>query len=241
MWQIYSLISLLFGAMEETIDKATMVSSKTISHLNAAWIRNTISFLISIVVAIIINRALPTVFVSLPIIVLGVLYGISAITYTVLLKQVEITASSIMQSFVPLVFLPIDLFVFNYHLLPRQIIGIIVLVVGGLVFFYRKKTDTQSINKKQIFLLISIFLFDAFLIGFEGYLFKDYFENLNLSETDFLVNVWGVMFLFLTALLILRSLYKRKIPTIHLHKKYIKGSFFSKITDYGNSFRLVKC
>ena len=240
MWQLYCSISLLFGAMEETIDKATMVGSKTISHLNAAWIRNAISFSISIVVAIIVNRSFPTIFISLPIIALGVLYGISAITYTILLKQVEITASSIMTSFVPLVFLPIDLFVFNYHLLPRQIIGIIILVIGGLVFFYRKRTDTSPIIKKQFFLLVSVFLFDTLLIGFESYLFKDYFANLNLSETDFLVNMWGVMFLFLTVLLILWSLYKKTIPAIHLHKKYIQGSFFSKITDYGNSFFALK-
>lgn len=240
MWQIYSLISLFFGATEETIDKATMVGSKTIDLLDAAWIRNTISFAISIVVAILINRTFPVIFISLPIIILGILYGISAITYTVLLKQVEITASSIMTSFIPLVFLPIDLFILNTDFLLRQVIGIIVLVIGGIIFFYRKKSATTSITNKKIFILISIFLFDALLIGFEGYLFKDYFTNLHLSETNFLVNMWGVMFLFLTALVIGTALYKRALPSIHLHKKYMQGSFFSKISDYGNSFFALK-
>ena len=242
MWQIYSLISLFFGATEETIDKATMISSKTIDLLDATWIRNAISFAISIVAAILIGGAFPVVFISFPIVILGILYGISAITYTVLLKQVEITASSITTSFIPLVFLPIDLFILNTDFLLRQIIGIIVLVIGGVIFFYRKRSNTASITNKKILILILIFifLFDALLIGFESYLFKDYFANLHLSETNFLVNMWGVMFLFLTASVISVSLYKRALPSIHLHKKYVQGSFFSKITDYGNSFFALK-
>ncbi len=240
MWQFYSFISLFFGATEETIDKATMVGSKTIDLLSAAWIRNAISFGISVVVVMVISRAFPVMFISFPITILGVLYGISAITYTVLLKQVEITASSIMTSFIPLVFLPIDLFILDTHFLLRQIIGIIILVIGGVVFFYRGKNNNSAITKKQIFVLISIFLFDALVIGFESYLFKDYFTNLHLSEINFLVNMWGVMFLFLTALIIGMFLYKRTLPSIHLHKKYIQGSFFSKLADYGNSFFFLR-
>ena len=240
MWQLYSLVSLLFGTVEETIDKATMVSSKTIGLLSAAWIRNAISFGISIIVVMVINGAFPVMFISFPIIILGILYGISAITYTVLLKQVEITASSIMTSFIPLVFLPIDIFILDTHFLLRQVLGIILLVVGGIVFFYRGQNNASIITKKQMLILVSVFLFDALVIGFESYLFKDYFTNLHLSEIDFLVNMWGVMFLFLTALIIGTSLYKRALPSIHLHKKYIQGSFFSKLADYGNSFFFLR-
>lgn len=240
MWQLYVLLSLLFGATEEVVDKATMVSNKTIDHLKAAWIRNTISFLISVVVVLVIRRALPVLVFSAPIFYLGSLYGIGAITYTILLKRVEITSSSIMASFIPLIFLPIDLFILHADFLWRQIVGIIVLVVGGIVFFYRKEDRTRSITKKEMFLLISIFLFDAFLIGFESYLFKDYFTNLHLSEMDFLVNMWGVMFLFLTALVVIRSIYRRKLPVIRLHNNYIRGSFLSKVADYGNSFFFLR-
>jgi drug/metabolite transporter (DMT)-like permease len=240
MWQLYSFLSLFSGAAEETIDKAAMIGSKEISHLNAAWIRNAISFGISFLAAILIGHTLPALIISAPIIILGVLYGIMAITYTVLLKQVEITASSIMASFVPLVFLPIDLFILNHHFLSRQIIGVIILVLGGAIFFYRGRNNKSAITKKQIILIIAIFLFDTLVVGFESYLFKDYFTNLHLSETNFLVNMWGVMFVFLTVLVIGFSLYKKKIPTIHLHKKYIQGSFFSKLADYGSSFCFLK-
>lgn len=231
---------MFFAATEETIDKATMVGSKTIDLLSAAWIRNSLSFGISFLVAITMSGgAFPTIIISAPIIFLGVLYGINAITYTFLLKKVEITTSSIMESFIPLVFLPIDLFIFGSHFFPRQIAGIFILVIGGIIFFYRKKTNA-ALTKKQISTLLSIFLFDALLIGSESYLFKDYFTNLHLSEMDFLVNVWGVMFLFLTILVLLRYLYTRKIPSIKMHKKYILGSLSSKILDYGGSFFFLK-
>lgn len=240
MWQLYSLVSLFFGAAEETIDKATMVGSKSIDLLHAAWIRNTISFGISIIVVVLVSGSLPQIVMSTPIILLGVLYGVNAIAYTILLKQVEITASSIIESFIPLVFLPIDLFILGVNFLPRQAVGVILLVVGGVIFFYRKKEISARITKKQAVVLAGIFLFDALVIGFESYLFKDYFETLHLSEMNFLVNMWGVMFLFLTILLALASLRKRTLPKIHLHKKYIKGSFFSKTADYAYSFFFLK-
>ena len=239
MWQLYSLVALFFGATEEVIDKATMVESKAIGLLAAAWIRNTIAFAISIVAAILIGGTLPNIIISLPIVTLGVLYGIGAITYTLVLKQVEITASSIMTSFIPLVFLPIDLFILDTHLFPLQIAGIFVLVLGAVIFFYRGK-HTVSITKKQMLMLVLIFLFDALLIGFESYLFKDYFITLHLSETDFLVSMWGSMFLFLTLLVVGQALYKRKLPIMQLHTRYMRGSFFSKVTDYGNSFFFLK-
>lgn len=239
MWQLYSSIGLLFGAAEETIDKATMVGSKTIDLLSAAWIRNTISFGVSIVAIVVVTGTSPQVVFSLPIIFFGILNGMSAITYTILLKKVEITASSIMTSFIPLFFLPIDLFIFDAHFLPRQVFGIVILVTGGIIFFYRKASGTP-ITRKQMVTLISIFLFDALLIGFESYLFKDYFVSLHLSEMSFLVNIFGATFLFLTILVSLRCLYVGKMPAMRIYKKYMRGSLFSKILDYGNSFFFLK-
>ena len=239
MWQISSLIGLFFGAAEEVIDKATMVSGKSIDILSAAWIRNTIAFGISLVAVIVVNGALPMVLLSPPIVLLGVLYGIGALTYTIVLKQVEITASSIMTSFIPLVFLPIDLYILDANLLPRQIFGIMVLILGGVIFFYRKQMHS-SLSKKELALLVSIFLFDALLIGSESYLFKDYFVSLHLSEMDFLVNMWGAMFLFLTLLMAIRAMYTGSMPILMRHVGYMKGSFFPKLADYGNSFFFLK-
>ncbi len=239
MWQIYSLAALLFGATEETIDKATMVGSNAIDLLSAAWIRNSISFLISFTVVTVAVGAFPTMTLSVPFVLLGILNGIGAITYTILLKNVEITASSILESFIPLVFLPIDLFIFGAELLPRQIAGILVLILGGCIFFYRKRVNA-ALTKRQVVTLVSIFFFDALLIGFESYLFKDYFENLHLSEMDFLVNMWGVTFLFLSCLMLVRSVYTRTVPSMAVHKSYVFGSLFSKSLDYGYSFFFLR-
>ncbi len=239
MWQIYSLAALLFGATEETIDKATMVGSNAIDLLSAAWIRNSISFLISFTVVTVAVGAFPTMTLSVPFVLLGILNGIGAITYTILLKNVEITASSILESFIPLLFLPIDLFIFGAELLPRQIAGILVLILGGCIFFYRKRVNA-ALTKRQVVTLVSIFFFDALLIGFESYLFKDYFENLHLSEMDFLVNMWGVTFLFLSCLMLVRSVYTRTVPSMAVHKSYVFGSLFSKSLDYGYSFFFLR-
>ncbi len=239
MWQLSSLIALCFSATSEVIDKAVMVGSKSIPLLLAAWIRNAIAFLISLFVIVVVDGSFPTILLSMPIILLGTLYGLAALTYTIVLKQVEVTASSIMTSFIPIVFLPIDLVILRTDLLPRQITGILILIIGGLLFFYRKRMGS-ALSRKQIVILVAIFLFDALLVGFESYLFKDYFASLRFTEMGFLVNVWGVIFLFLSTLMMLQMIYERRIPALKPHVRYMKGSFYSKLAEYGNSFFFLK-
>jgi uncharacterized membrane protein len=241
MWQLYSFGAILFETLEETIDKATMVGHKSIDLLSATWIRNLIFLVITIIGAFVIDRGAPTILLSEPIIFLGILYAINAIFYSVLLKQIEITASSVLEKFIPLIFLPIDIFIIGNGFFSRQILGIFILVFGGFVFFSRRKNSTFRFSRNQIYLMICVFLFDAILFGFESYLFKDLFKRINLSETSFLVSVWGITLIFLTILLLIKSLIEKKSKlNSQILMRYSRGTMMSKLADFGNSFFLLK-
>jgi drug/metabolite transporter (DMT)-like permease len=238
MWQIYSFGSLFSAALEETIDKANIVKNKTIGNLNATWIRNVLFLIISILGGILIEKKIPTLTLSFSIIFLGIFYGISAIFYTFLLKKIEVTSSSLMSNFLPLLFLPIDIFILNKNFNISTILGIFLLVTGGLIFFAKKGIFG---NKKQKMLIFGIFIFDAILYGSEMYIFQNSYTNLKISETSFLVSVWSMAVFFLTCVIIFGNIFfkKQKLNTSTL-LKYTYISIPAKVADFGNSFFFLK-
>ncbi len=239
MWQLFSFSSLFCKTLEEAIDKATLVKYKSIDSYSSTWIRNFIFLFLSILSTILISQKLPVIVITIPIIILGVFYAINSILYTVLLKEIEITSSSIMSTFTPLIFLPIDIFIVGKKLIPRQIFGILILVIGGIVFFKRSKINAQF-TKKKILMVIGIFLFSVTLQGFESYLFQSLFIHKNLSEANFLVSLWSVVFLFLTIFILCRCLISHQRPNVKMLMNYSGGSLLSKVADYGNSFFFFK-
>lgn len=241
MWQIFCIGSLLCGTLDETIDKAVMVGNKSIGLLNATWIRNIIFLLITILGSVVINKELPSFIFSVPIIILGILYAVNSIFYTLVLKHVEISAYSIISNLLPLIFLPIDIAIIGKSFLFRQILGIVLLVMGGIIFFYRGRVSSHSFSKKQIWIIILIFIFDALLFGSESYLFKNLFNKIQLSESSFLVNVWSVTLMFLSAIVIIRNFFHREPrSSVRSVIKYTQGSILSKIADFGDSFLFLK-
>ncbi len=213
-----------------------MVAAKSIGLINATWIRNVIALVISFIAAILLQQSLPVVIFSFPIVLFGILYAIQALTYSVFLRYVEITTSSILSSLIPLVFLPIDLYILHAYFLPRQIIGIAILIIGGIIFFAKRNIASISPTKRHISIFLGIILFNVITYGFEAYLFKDYFESGQLSTADFLVSVSTVAFVCLTLVFIGKLLHSRKRFSLQQHAAYIKGSITAKLADYGNSF-----
>jgi drug/metabolite transporter (DMT)-like permease len=162
----------------------------------------------------------------------------SAIFYTFLLKKIEITSSSLMSNFLPLLFLPIDIFILDRNLNLSTILGILILVLGGIIFFAKKGIFG---NKKQRMLVFGIFIFDALLYGSEMYIFQNSSTHLNISETSFLVSVWSMAVLFLTCVIIFSHLcLKVEKPNIPTLLTYTYLSIPAKVADFGNSFFFLR-
>ena len=232
MWQIFSLLSVLSNAIEETVDKAAIVGNKAVDTIGATWVRNAISVVIAFLGGWLIERHFPHLFLSLPIIILGVLYAIQAILYTTILRHIEITASSLITNFIPIVFLPIDILIVGAPFLPRQIVGVFLLVAGGVIFFLKHERFT----KQHLQLLTGVFVFDVIIYGLESYSFKSLFVTNALSATDFLWSMWSVMLFVLSMVFIGMIIYQKALPSLAHYSSYIQRSLVSKTADYTGSF-----
>src|SRR6185436_16904751 len=144
----------------------------------AALIRNVIVFMIAIVVAVIFQHSFPAIVLSPLLVWWGLVYSIQAISYTWLLKHVEMTAASVTFALLPLIFLPIDIFIRHEPISTLQIFGIFVLVAGGIIFFARKYQNTKLSLKRYALMMLGVLAFHAVVFGSEGYIFKSvYAEN----------------------------------------------------------------
>lgn len=232
MWQFFSFLSVLSGTVEETIDKATMVSSKAVDIVGASWFRNTALLVVTFFGGWLIESRMPSFVWTMPILVLGILYAVQALFYTGLLRHVEITTSSLMDTLIPLVFLPIDIFVIGVPFLPRQVVGIVALVVGGIIFFWKR----ENITRAHVQLIIVAFIFDLLIYGLESYSFQALFGSDSTSAVDFLWSMWSVMVVMLSVMFASVCAYQNTLPKISHYKKYLRGSFMAKTADYTGSF-----
>ena len=236
MWQLYSLCAIVSNTLEETIDKATMLRSSTLDTVAAAWLRNIVVFGIAILAATLLQHSFPPIIASFAIALWGFLYAVQAISYTFILKHVELTAASVTIGLLPLVFLPIDLFVTHAPISVMQIAGIIVLVAGGIVFFLRRDMREKLLTRSFLFMLLSLLTFDALIFGSESYIFKGYFAREGLMPASFLVSGMLYMCIFLTIFLAVHALRMRGNISLLGAWRYTRGSMLAKCADYGNIF-----
>lgn len=232
MWQIFSLLSIVSSAVEVVVDKAVMVRGKTVDIIGATWFRNLILVGVTFLGGWLFEGHIPHIFLSVPIILLGLLYAGQALLYTTALRHIEITASSLVENFIPLVFLPIDIFIIGAPFLPRQIAGVIAMVAGGVLFFFKHK----GITKRHIQFVAGIFLFDALVFGLEGYSFQSVFAANTASAGDFLWSMSSVMLLALSAVFVGACLYQWEIPSFNSYGSYARGSLLAKTIGYLESF-----
>ena len=236
MWQIFSLCAVLSNTVEETVDKATMLGSSALDSVAAAWIRNIIVFGIAIIVALVLQQSFPPLLFSLPIIWWGLIYTVQAIIYTWILKHVEITAASVTFALLPLIFLPIDLYVRHEPITALQIGGILLLVLGGIVFFARKDLTAKISIKRYVGMMLLVLVFDAIVFGSEGYIFKSYYDSVSINPSTFLVSGMLYMCIFLSIALLVKFAWFGGKLDFSGASAYVRGSSIAKIADYGNTF-----
>lgn len=232
MWQIFSLLSVVSAAFEEVIDKAIMVRGKAVDIIGATWFRNGIVVCITFLGGWLFEGHIPVFFLSLPIILVGVLYAIQALLYTTTLRHIEITTSSLISNFIPLVFLPIDIFIIGAPFLPRQVAGVLALIAGGALFFWKHK----GITKRHLQLIVGVFLFDALIFGLESYSFQSLFATNTISAGDFLWSMSSVMLFALSVVFAGACLYQRQLPAFASYGSYARGSLLAKTVGYLDSF-----
>jgi len=164
-------------------------------------------------------------------------YSFQAISYTWLLKHVEMTAASVTFALLPLIFLPIDIFIRHEPITTLQIFGICVLVAGSIIFFARKHHNPRLSRMRYALMMLGVLAFDAVVFGSEGYIFKSVYDQNALAPMSFLVSGMLYMCLFLTVMLIGRMFWVgHRGLRLAGAWEYARGSSVAKLADYGNVF-----
>lgn len=196
MWQLYALGSILSTSFENVIDKVAVVRDGHIDDAVATLWRNAIFLFFTTVIGYVGVFGQLQLFFDWRVFGFAAMAALSGYLYTYMLKRIEVTGVQIETYLSPLLFLGIDIFVVHVALSFSQIVGVIVLVLGGFAF----AINARTLRFKREFspLVWSIFGFWFLYDGVEFYLFKYLHDTQSVNEVSFYVSAWllAVGFLF---------------------------------------------
>lgn len=232
MWQLYSLGSLVAGALESTVDKAGIVKDGGVDSYVASFYR---AFFFLIATSLVgMSGLLGTVdfIFHWSFIPLGAIIALSAFLFTYLLRSVEVTVIGAATYLAPFLFLVVDTKILGIDLTQLELIGIVLLVAGGLAFTLDGKTHHFRRNFGWR-IWGSLFYIYVFTIGLEAYLFKYLYATESLNAVSYYASstLYAVMFLF-GALIV-----TRRIPLLFSRsaRAYIPYAALGKTFDAFNS------
>jgi hypothetical protein len=240
MWQLFSLGSTFFLALEQSIDKANMVKQKAIGLLTATWIRIGAYCVIAYLASYLIMGDAPFLVLGPLMIILGLVNAVNSYFYSVLIRKLEITTNGILFNLAPLVFLFVDIVLLKKGLTLAEICGIFFLVGGGVLFLGRKHL-LEKFGKEKRLLVFGMFIFNVFYTGFYNYLFQYDSLHFHIATTDFLLSIGIWTFVFITIGVLISSARGRRVKSslrVYLH--YTAGSFVAKTANYGATYFLLK-
>jgi drug/metabolite transporter (DMT)-like permease len=227
MWQIFTVAALVFNAAEITTDKVIMVANNKLDTLVASFYRNIIFLILSVAIGATGLVGVMHLRFDWPLVAVGGLELIGSIFYTILLKKVEMTGAAAIGYIAPFLFLLVDVFVIRAPLNFTQILGILLLICGGLIFVIDPLT--RRLKKQYTKYILAILLFDVVIAGAQYYGFKFYSTGEGLNEISFMVSVWFWVALGLLALVIVsrkaRLLYSTAVQNRYLLKITASKSF----------------
>ena len=228
MWQIYALGSIIFEAGEEVVDKIVIVSDLAINTVVATFYRNAAYFLIAVVVGITGILGHMTFLISWPIILVGCLFIGSALFYTYLLKHIELTGSSALGYSRPIVFLLVDIFILKAPFTGLQIFGVLLLILGGMLFVINPLT--RRLKPEYTKYIWLIFIYETISYAAEFYVFRHYASQ-NLNEISYIFSTNIVMMVGLTVITLWKGTWKN-LKALATHNHYILKMILSKGFDF---------
>lgn len=204
MWQSYALGSVGADALHKIADKAAFVRDAGVDSLIATFYRLFFFFAVSVIVGYSGILGEFTFFVHWIFFILAPIEALASYLYSHLLRHVEVTGLAAAGYLAPFLFFLIDTYFLKVHLSPAQIMGIVMLVLGGIAFSIDGKTHhfvRTTWRTWIVFFFVYIFAF-----GTEVYAFKYAFEVHGVNGVSF----HTTFSLWITLILFVSVLYKRK-------------------------------
>lgn len=230
MWQLYALGALIFQAGEEIVDKIVVISDLAIDTLVATFYRNAAYFLIALVVGLSGILGPMTFLLSWPIVLVGLFFIGSALFYTYLLKHIELTGASALGYTRPIIFLLVDVWILKADFTGAQIIGVLLLIAGGLLFVVNPLT--RRLKSEYTPYIWLIFLYETISYAAEFYIFM-YYADKGLNEISFVFSTNVVMMIGLALITLWKGTWTN-IKALVGHHHYLLKMLLSKGCDFIN-------
>lgn len=236
MWQIYSILSLFISALENSIDKMAVIQSEKLDPIIMSFYR--------VLVFVVIMFLIWLIWIDWKIFLLFdwriILFWIFSITlslsYTYVLKNIEVTSIATLSYLWPIIYLLIDKFLINANFSSYQILGILFLVIWGIWFSIEWKTFKF---KEEISLkILGVFIFLLIYAWIEWYLFKFMNSEYHVNATTFFANVWWWTTVMLFIVIILKWKFNNLLDKSVV--KYVTKSIISKSCDVWKSLFFAK-
>lgn len=231
MWQIFSLLGMFSNALENSIDKYSIIKEDKLDYAVSTFLRVLVYMAIIVLVGIVVPSQSLHLFVNWQIIVFGIFGAFNSLSYTYALRRIEVTNIGTMAYVAPVLFLLIDLYWLHAPLSIVQILGIFLLVIGGIGFSI--DGSTRKMKKEISLTILGIFVFWLIYGGAESYIFKYFNATQGINATTLFANIWAWSAIILLLLVLVQR--KTKLIFTLSSKSFIKKSVISKSCDVGNT------
>ncbi len=227
MWQLYSFLGVFFGSFENVLDKYFLVQENKLNYIVATFCRVFVYVFLILFASYIGLFGRVYMLFDWKIIVLGLLSACNSLSYTYVVKRVEITNVAAIVYLSPLVFLFADIFIVGNHLSTFQILGVLLLSLGGVGLSI--DGSTLKIRKEFTPKILGFFTFWLVYNGLELYVFKFFNASQNSSAVTFYANVlgWAGLFIFLFVVINRKTSEIFSVSALQFSFK----SIFSKVCD----------
>lgn len=227
MWQLFSLLGMFTSALENSFDKHSLLKENNLDYAVTTFYRILVYTLIVCLVGLFGWSGGLHIFLDWKIVVFGIIGAFIALSYTYVLKRIEVTNIGTISYVGPALFLLIDTAWLRTPLSSLQVLGVALLIIGGIGFSI--DGVTRKMKKELSLQVFSVFIFWLIYGGTEAYFFKFMYITENMNATTFFANIWA----WSTITLLLLVLVQRKIHLLFSvsAKRFITGSIFSKICD----------
>ncbi|MBV9159461.1 MAG: hypothetical protein JO019_02595 [Candidatus Kaiserbacteria bacterium] len=229
MWQIFAILSLVSTGLESIADKWAIVRDRRIDAAVATFWRNSLFFIFTLLVGYMGWLGEIVWHFDFLVLSFAVIAAISGYCYTYLLRKIEVTGIVAETYLLPLIFLGIDATYLHVPLTAAQIVGVVLLTLGGFMITIDGKT--HRLKRGFSFAVWLIFIYWMAYDGFEYYLFKYLNATLKINSVSFFASVWLVVVALLLLAVVLGGRFRKLFSSDSA--RYIPLVAVSKIFDTG--------
>ncbi len=224
-WYLWAVLSMFANSFENIIDKVVLIKEpKKIDVLAAMFYRNLGFFVCTAIIGLTGLMGKMSFVMNVPLFILAIIYPLASFSYDYFLRNLEVSRASAVSYTFPLFFLFFDNLFFHLRFSPVEVIGVLLLVGGAVMFSYDIANKKSSFSWKSTFwmfvkMAISLYMYIVFKI-YDG----------TVNGVSFYFSVWAVIILLYVVLLFATGKY-RKLRETATTNHFVGKTFIAKAFD----------